>query len=72
MQYFCYKLQTIQRVEGDVIVNYAVTTASVHYSHKDPTFPGIFTNKDRGYFSVGGKDIDATIERTVRRHKIPI
>lgn len=70
--YFGFKLHTVQGVENDMIANYAVTTASIHDSQRDLSIPGVVNNKDKGYFSVEGKGIDATMGRAVRGHKLPI
>ena len=70
--YFGYKLHTIQGVENDMIANYAVTTASVHDSQRDLSIPGVVNCKDKVYFSVKGRGIDATMDRAVRGHKLPI
>ena len=66
--YFGYKLHTVQGVENDTIANYSVTTASVHDSQIDISIPGIVAYKDKGYFSVEGRGIDATMDRAVRGH----
>jgi IS5 family transposase len=70
--YFGFKLHTIQGVENDMIANYAVTTASVHDSQRDLSIQGVVNYKDKGYFSVEGRGIDATLDRAVRGHKLPI
>ncbi len=70
--YFGFKLHTIQGVENDMIANYSVTTASLHDSQIDLSIPGIVNYKDKGYFSVEGRGIDATLDRAVRGHKRPI
>lgn len=67
--YFGFKLHTIQGVENDMIANYAVTTASVHDSQRDLSIPGVVNYKDRGYFSVEGRGIDATMDRAVSGHR---
>ena len=70
--YFGYKLHTVQGAENDMIANYAVTTASVHDSQRDLSIPGVVNCKDKVYFSVKGRGIDATMDRAVRGHKLPI
>ena len=70
--YFGFKLHTIQGAENDMIANYSVTTASLHDSQIDLSIPGIVNYKDKGYFSVEGRGIDATMDRAVRGHKLPI
>ena len=70
--YFGYKLHTIQGVENDMIANYAVTTASVHDSQRDLSIPEIVNYKDKAYFGVESRGIDATMDRAVRGHKLPI
>jgi IS5 family transposase len=70
--YFGYKLHTIQGVENDMIANYEVTTASVHDSQRDLSIPGVVNYKDKGYFSVEGRGIDATIDRALRNNPLPI
>ena len=70
--YFGFKLHTIQGMENDMIVNYSMTTASLHDSQIDLSIPGIVNYKDKGYFSVDGRGIDATLDRAVRGHKLPI
>ncbi len=70
--YFGFKLHTIQGVENDMIANYAVTTASLHDSQIDLSIPGIVTYKDKGYFSVEGRGIDAAMDRALKGYKLPI
>ena len=70
--YFGFKLHTIQGVENEMIANYSMTTASLHDSQIDLSIPGIVNYKDKGYFSVEGRGIDATLDRAVRGHKLPI
>ena len=70
--YFGYKLRTIQGAENDMIANYSVTAASLHDSQIDLSIPGIVNYKDKGYFSVQGRGIDATMDRDVRGHELPM
>ena len=70
--YFGFKLHTIQGAGNDMIANYSVTTASLHDSQVDLSIPGVVTYKDKGYFSVEGRGIDATLDRAVRGHRLPI
>ena len=62
--HFGHKLHTSQTVEHDIIANYAVTTASVHSSQIDLSISGIVNYKDKGYFRVEGRGIDATMDRS--------
>ena len=55
-----------------MIANYAVTTASFHDSQRDLSIRGVVNYKDKGYFSVQGRGIDATLDRAVRGHKLLI
>jgi hypothetical protein len=55
-----------------MIANYSVTAASLHYSQLDFSIPEIVNYKDKGYFSVEGRGIDATIGRAVRGHNLPV
>jgi IS5 family transposase len=70
--HFGYKLHTIQDSDNDMILNYATTTASVHDSRIDLSIPGIVNYKDKGYFGVEGRGIDAATDKAVRGHKLPI
>jgi IS5 family transposase len=70
--YFGFKLHTIQGADNDMIANYSVTTASLHDSQRDLSIPGVVSYKDKGYFSVQGRGIDATMDRAVRGHNLPI
>jgi IS5 family transposase len=70
--YFGYKLHTVQGVENDMIANYSVTTASLHDSQRDLSIPGIVNYKDKAYFGVESRGIDAAMDRAVRGHKLPI
>jgi len=70
--HFGYKLHTAQGSENDMLANYAVTTASVHDSQIDLSISGIVNYKDRVYFGVEGRGIDATMGKALRGHKLPI
>ena len=70
--HFEHKLHTSQNVEYDIISNNAVTTASVHDSPIDHSIPGIVNYKDKGYFDVEGRGIDATIDRSLKGHRLPV
>jgi len=70
--HFGYKLHTLQTVENDMIVNYSTTTASMHDSQIDLSIPGIVNYKDKGYFGVSGRGIDATMDRSVKGCKLPV
>ena len=70
--YFGFKLHTIQGVENDMIANYSVTTVSLHDSKIDLSIPGIITYKDKGYFSVEGRGIDAAMDKALKGYKLPI
>jgi len=70
--HFGYKLHTGQCVENDIIHNYAVTTASVHDSQIDLSIPGIVNYKDKGYFGVEGRGIDATMDKSLKGYKLPV
>ena len=70
--HFGYKLHTIQDAGNDMIINYSTTTASVHDSQIDLGIPGIVNYRDRGYFGAEGRGIDATMDKSLRGHKLPI
>ncbi|MCL4480605.1 MAG: transposase, partial [Candidatus Thermoplasmatota archaeon] len=70
--HFGHKLHTSQTVDHDIIANYAVTTASVHDSQIDLSIPGIVNYKDKGYFGVEGRGIDATMDKSLRGYKLPV
>ena len=70
--HFRYKLHTSQAVEHDVIANYAVTTASFHNPHIDLSIPVIVNYKDKGYFGIEGRGIDATMDRSLKGYKLPV
>ena len=70
--HFGYKLHTSQAVEHDVIANYAVKTASVHDSQIDLSISGIVNYKDKGYFGIEGRGIDATMDRSLKGYKLPV
>ncbi|EQD75466.1 transposase IS4 family protein, partial [mine drainage metagenome] len=70
--HFGYKIHTIQDAGNDMILNYATTTASVHDSQIDLSIPGIMNYKDKGYFDVGEREIDASMDKAVRGHKLPV
>lgn len=70
--HFGHKLHTSQTVEHDIIANYAVTTASVQDSKIDLSIPGIINYKDKGYFGVEGRGIDATMDKSLKGCKLPL
>ena len=70
--HFGHKLHTSQTVEHDIIANYAVTTASVHDSQIDLSIPGIVNYKDKGYFGIEGRGIDATMDRFLKGYRLPV
>jgi IS5 family transposase len=70
--HFGHKLHTSQTVDHDIIANYAVTTASVHDSQIDLSIPGVVNYKDKGYFGVAGRGIDATMDRSLKGYKLPV
>ena len=70
--YFGYKLHTIQGVESDMIANYSVTTASLHDSQIDLSIPGVVNYKDKAYFGVEGRGIDAAMDKALKGYKLPI
>ena len=70
--HFGYKLHTIQDADNDMIINYSTTTASVHDSQIDLSIPGIVCYRDKGYFGVEGRGIDATMDKSLRGHKLPM
>ena len=55
-----------------MIVNYAVTTASSHDSQTDFSIPGVVNYKDKGYFSVERRGIDAAMDKGLKGYKLPI
>ena len=68
--HFGFKLHTIHDAGNDMILNYATTSASVHDSQIDLSIPGIVNYKDKGYFGVEGRGIDAAMDRAVRGQKL--
>ena len=70
--HFGHKLHTSQTVEHDIIANYAVTTVSVHDSRIDRSMPGIVNYKDKEYFGVEGRRIDATMDRFLKGYRLPV
>ncbi len=63
--HFEHKLYTSQTAEHDIIANYAVTTASVHESQIDLSITGIVNYKDKGYFGIEGRRIDANMDKSL-------
>jgi hypothetical protein len=55
-----------------MIVNYSITTASMHDSQIDLSIPGVVNYKDKGYFGVSGRGIDATMDRSLKGYKLPV
>jgi len=70
--YFGYKLHTLQGVKNDMIANYSTTTASMHDSVIDLSIPCVMNYKDKGYFGVSGRGIDATMDRSMKGYKLPV
>jgi IS5 family transposase len=70
--HFGYKLHTLQGVENDMIANYSTTTASMHDSQIELSIPGVVNYKDKGYFGVSGRGIDATMDRSLKGYKLPV
>ena len=70
--HFGHKLHTSQTVDHDIIVNYAVTMIPVHDSQIDPSIPSIVNYKDKGYFGVEGRRIDATMDRSLKGYRLPV
>ena len=70
--HFGYKLHTIQDADNDMIMNYATTTASVHNSQVDLSIPDILCYKEKGYFDVEGRGIDATMDRSLKGYRLPV
>ncbi|MHB1440125.1 MAG: transposase [Cuniculiplasma sp.] len=70
--HFGYKLHTIQGSDNDMILNHATTIASVHDSRIDLSIPGIVNYKDKSYFRVEGRGIDATMDKASRKHPLSI
>ena len=70
--HFGHKLHTEQCVENDMIHNYAVTTASVHDSKIDLGIPGMVNYKDKGYFGVEGRGLDATMDKSLKGYRLPV
>jgi IS5 family transposase len=70
--HFGYKLHTIQDADNDMIINYSTTTASVHDSQIDLSIPGVVNYRDKGYFGAEGRGIDATMDKSLRDHKLPM
>ena len=70
--HFGYKLHTIQDTGNDMIMNYSTTTASVHDSQIDLSIPGVVNYRDKGYFGAEGRGIDATMDKSLRGHRLPM
>ena len=49
-----------------------MTTVSVHGSQIDLSMPGIVNYKDKGYFGVERRGIDSTMDRSLKRYKLPV
>ena len=52
--------------------NYAVTTASVQDSQIDLSIPDVVNYKDMGYFGVEEREIDATMDRSLKGYGLPV
>ena len=70
-KHFGYKARTLVD-EIKIIEKISVTSASVHDSQMDLSIPGIICYRDKGYYCSPCRGIDATMERSVRKHKLPI
>ena len=70
--YYGYKLHAKPDVDLGLIRDLETTTASVHDSRVDLSRPGEVVYKDKGYFGVKSRGIDATMRRGVRGHPLGI
>ncbi|MCW6157987.1 MAG: hypothetical protein LVQ63_00670 [Thermoplasmatales archaeon] len=55
-----------------MIANYSVTTASLHDSQIDLSIPGIVNYKDKAYFGIDGRGIDAAMDKALKGYRLPI
>ena len=70
-KHFGYKSHTLVN-EIKILERMSVTPANVHDSQIDLSNPGIVVYRDKGYFGSGCRGIDATMDRAVRNHKLPM
>ena len=49
-----------------------MATASVHDSQIDLSIPGVMNYRDRGYFGVSGRGINATMDKSLKGYKLPV
>ena len=70
--HFGNNLHTVQRTAILLIREFVVTTAPLHDTQADLSVPGIVNYKDKSYFGVDGRGIDAAMDRAVRGQKLPI
>ena len=72
--FFGYKGHTIvdDNIPVPMIRSYAVSTAKDHDTTIDISKRGIVMYRDRGYFGHDPREIDGTMDRLVRNHKLSI
>ena len=70
-KHFGYKAHTLVN-EIKIIERLSFTPANVHDSIIDLSIPGIVCYRDKGYFGSECRGINATMDRSVRSHKLPI
>jgi IS5 family transposase len=70
--FFGYKLHAKPDTDYGLIRCLETTTASVHDSQVDLSRKGEVVYKDKGYFGVGSRGIDATMRRGTRGHPLSI
>ena len=70
-KHFGYKAHTLVN-EIKIIEKLSVTPANVHDSMIDLSIPGIVCYRDKGYFGSECKGINATMDRSMRGHPLPV
>ena len=70
-KHFGYKAHTLVN-EIKIIEKLSVTPANVHDSMIDLSIPGIVYYRDNGYFGSECRGINATMDLSVRSHKLPM
>ena len=70
--HFGNKLHTVQGTDIPLIMEFVVTSASLHDSQVDLSIPGIPCYKDKGYAGGYCKDINATMDKASRNNPLAI
>jgi len=55
-----------------MIANYSTSIASMNDSQIDLSIPGVVNYKDKSYFGVSGRGIDATMDKSLKRYRLPV